>query len=287
MLNVFLLFASIFLRLLFFLAGLIPQLLQKSRTFYPCLMNMKTSKTKSVNANIEVRVKSATGTTYRALVEKRNKKVTYLCERQRGVFTKDCKIARALTELLLSGEYELPYAKHRKMVERLFKVSLNAPEPQSRCRVTNEVLQPENATPPWLMDDEEPQPESETRSDAEIEAALWREVEEEREAALRAESQPAPEASEEPEVKLATHNLKRAGQAPKSINPESKDIKPEPGDQLIRLYKGKLIEVDVLDSGYGWNGEIYPTLTHISWKVTGYQIGGNNFFGLPVQHRSN
>ena len=44
--------------------------------------------------------------------------------------------------------------------------------------------------------------------------------------------------------------------------------------------------VNVLDSGYKWNGEVYPTLTHISWKATGYQIGGNNFFGLPTKRRS-
>ena len=43
--------------------------------------------------------------------------------------------------------------------------------------------------------------------------------------------------------------------------------------------------VDVLDSGYKWDGELYPTLTHISWKATGYQIGGNNFFGLPTKRR--
>ena len=44
--------------------------------------------------------------------------------------------------------------------------------------------------------------------------------------------------------------------------------------------------VNVLDSGYKWKDEIYPTLTHISWKATGYQIGGNNFFGLPTKRRS-
>ncbi len=32
-------------------------------------MNKKTSKAKSVNANLEVRVKSTSGTTYRALVK--------------------------------------------------------------------------------------------------------------------------------------------------------------------------------------------------------------------------
>ena len=94
-----------------------------------------------------------------------------------------------------------------------------------------------------------------------------------------------PEAAGMVEIKLTTYNLKKAGQAPVSITPESKDLKLEPGDQLIRIYKSKLIEVDVLDNGYKWNGEVYPTLTHISWKATGYQIGGNNFFGLPAKRR--
>ncbi len=94
-----------------------------------------------------------------------------------------------------------------------------------------------------------------------------------------------PEATEEVEIKLTTYNLKKTGHPPVSITPESNDIKLEPGDQLIRIYKGKLIEVDVHDSGYKWNGEVYPTFTHISWKASGYQIGGNTFFGLPVKRR--
>ena len=52
------------------------------------------------------------------------------------------------------------------------------------------------------------------------------------------------------------------------------------------LHSGELPpRVDVLECGYKWNGEVYPTLTHISWKATGYQIGGNTFFGLPVKRR--
>ncbi len=46
-----------------------------------------------------------------------------------------------------------------------------------------------------------------------------------------------PEAAEVVEIKLTTYNLKKAGQASVSITPESKDIKLEPGDQLIRIYK--------------------------------------------------
>ncbi len=43
MLNVFMLFANIFLRLLFFLAGLIPQLLQKSQFSFLALSKNKSS----------------------------------------------------------------------------------------------------------------------------------------------------------------------------------------------------------------------------------------------------
>ena len=91
---------------------------------------------------------------------------------------------------------------------------------------------------------------------------------------------------EEAPSKLSTYNLKKAGQAPMSLTPGSDDIKLEPGDQLIRIYKGSLIEVEVTENGYRWNGEVYPTLTHISWKAAGYQIGGNNFFGLPSKPRN-
>lgn len=42
----------------------------------------------------------------------------------------------------------------------------------------------------------------------------------------------------------------------------------------------------VLDSGNKWDGEGFPTLTHISSKATGYQIGGYTFFELPIKHSS-
>ena len=164
----------------------------------------------------------------------------------------------------------------------------------------------------------------------EVEAALWQEIEEAREAeqlaevtmeaqdeeAAEADEESAESAVEEPESnepvteleptaeapaqesaaeaaqpeeapsKLSTYNLKKAGQAPVSLSPQSKDIKLEPGDQLIRIYKRRMIEVEVTEKGYKWNGEVYPTLTHISWKAAGYQISGNTFFGLPSKPRN-
>ena len=182
----------------------------------------------------------------------------------RGAFTKDRKIAKPLTELVISGEYELPHAKHREMVEKLFKVTLSAPERKPRRRSTNDSIQRVEVIPPWLMDEEEQQPQTETPNDAEIEAALWQEVEEAREAELAEElnapvtdveptaEAPAqesiveptkPEAAEVVEIKLTTYNLKKAGQAPVSITPKSNDIKLEPGDQLIRITKDKLIDL--------------------------------------------
>ena len=249
-------------------------------------MNKKTSKAKSVSADIEVRVKSASGTTYRALVEKRNKKVTYLCQHMRGAFTKDRKIAKPLTELVISGEYTLPHAKHREMVEKLFKVTLSAPERKPRRRSTNEAIQREEITPPWLMDDEVPQPQTEAPSEAEIEAALWQEVEDGTATDVATsptatETTPAPEI---PAAKLKTYNIIRAGETtPDEI---SDDTTLAPGDRLIRIYKRTRIEVLFKAPGqYIWQEQEYPTLTHISWKATGYQIGGNTFFGLPVKRR--
>ncbi len=205
-------------------------------------MNKKTSKAKSVSVDIEVRVKSASGTTYRALVEKRNKKVTYLCQHMRGAFTKDRKIAKPLTELVISGEYTLPHAKHREMVEKLFKVTLSAPERQPRRRTTNEAIQRVEVIPPWQ--------EVEEAREAELAEELNEpvtDVEPTAEApAQESGVEPKnPEAVEVVEIKLTTYNLKKAGQAPVSITPESKDIKLESGDQLIRIYKGTLIKVDV------------------------------------------
>jgi len=52
------------------------------------------------------------------------------------------------------------------------------------------------------------------------------------------------------------------------------------------LHSGELPpRVDVHECGYKREDGIYPTLTHISWKVTGYQIGGNNFFEIPTKRR--
>ena len=63
------------------------------------------------------------------------------------------------------------------MVEKLFKVTLSAPERKPSRRSTNIVIQREEFIPPWLMDEEEQQTQTESTSEAEIETALWQERE--------------------------------------------------------------------------------------------------------------
>ena len=156
----------------------------------------------------------------------------------------------------------------------------------------------------------------------EVEAALWQEIEEAREAEQLAEATMEAEESAEAEMQQelesneAVTELEPTAEAPaqesaaEAAQPEAETTPtkhktcnvvlngeeqaraipegyvPAAGDLLIRNYKGEAVEVLVVAKGqYEWNGEVYPTLTHISWKVAGYQISGNTFFGLPIKPR--
>ena len=242
-----------------------------------------------------------------------------------------------LPELVAEGVFTIEDEDSQKTYDKYF----NASKKDKRSKAKKSKKQKKNAEPQVQEQEaaiatieEAPQMEA-AEINEEVEAALWQEIEEAREAeqlaevtmeaqdeeAAEADDESAEPAVEEPESnepesnepvtdveptaeapaqepaaeaaqpeeapsKLSTYNLKKAGQAPVSLSPQSKDIKLEPGDQLIRIYKGSLIEVEVTENGYRWNGEVYPTLTHISWKAAGYQIGGNNFFGLPSKPRN-
>ena len=244
-----------------------------------------------------------------------------------------------LPELIAEGVFTIEDEDSQKTYAKYFNAGKK--DKRSKTKRSKAKKQKKNAEPQVQEQEaaiatieEAPQMEA-AEINEEVEAALWQEIEEAREAeqlaevTMEAQDEEASEADEEsaepvveepesnepesnepvtdveptaeapaqesaaeaaqPEEapsKLSTYNLKKAGQAPVSLSPQSKDIKLEPGDQLIRIYKGSLIEVEVTENGYRWNGEVYPTLTHISWKAAGYQIGGNNFFGLPSKPRN-
>jgi len=55
---------------------------------------------------------------------------------------------------------------------------------------------------------------------------------------------------------------------------------PIPGTVITRKYKGKLLEVKVLEKGFEFEGKPYRSLTGIVKKITGAQWNGYNFFDL-------
>lgn len=58
--------------------------------------------------------------------------------------------------------------------------------------------------------------------------------------------------------------------------------KPElkPGMRLMREWHGKTHQVEVLENGFEWQGEIYTSLSAIAKAITGAKWSGPRFFGL-------
>ncbi|HLN30700.1 MAG TPA: DUF2924 domain-containing protein [Gemmataceae bacterium] len=56
---------------------------------------------------------------------------------------------------------------------------------------------------------------------------------------------------------------------------------PPPGTILKRFYKGKTLQVQVLEHGFACAGEVYPTLSAVAKAVTGSHCNGYLFFRLP------
>ena len=55
---------------------------------------------------------------------------------------------------------------------------------------------------------------------------------------------------------------------------------PLTGTVLSRDYKGRRISVDVLDTGFEYDGKLYKSLSSIAREVTGTRWNGFAFFGL-------
>lgn len=55
---------------------------------------------------------------------------------------------------------------------------------------------------------------------------------------------------------------------------------PAAGSWLIRSYRGRRVEVKLLESGFEWEGVRYPSLTAVAKAVTGSDWNGRLFFGL-------
>ncbi len=54
----------------------------------------------------------------------------------------------------------------------------------------------------------------------------------------------------------------------------------QPGSRLVRDWRGERFEVEVLEKGFGFDGETYRSLSEIARLITGARWSGPRFFGL-------
>ena len=55
---------------------------------------------------------------------------------------------------------------------------------------------------------------------------------------------------------------------------------PIPGTVIVKNYKGKKLEVKVLEKGFEYNNKIYRTLTRLAREITGSHWSGYEFFNI-------
>lgn len=204
---------------------------------------------------------------------------TSICYKGQGKWSADETCTIPLPELLAEGVLKLADQKARTTYEKFCargrRVRRNAAQRQEAQAKVDTSLPWEASKEAEARDEEEPltSAEDEPATSAEDEPASTAEV--------------APVAGQEEQAaRLSTYNLEREGELIR-LHPGTASVTLQAGDILIRRYKKALVQVIVHTIGaYEWAGEVYPTLTHISWKATGYQISGNSFFGLPATPRS-
>lgn len=62
--------------------------------------------------------------------------------------------------------------------------------------------------------------------------------------------------------------------------PKRDDRVPAAGTILGRVYRGKRVEVEVLDNSFRYEGRNYLTMTAVAKQITGTHWNGYKFFGL-------
>ena len=67
---------------------------------------------------------------------------------------------------------------------------------------------------------------------------------------------------------------------PATIRMPYDDRLPRPGTILTRRYKGRTLQVEVLDHGFAFDGNVYRSLSAVAKAATGSHCSGHFFFGL-------
>ena len=190
------------------------------------------------------------------------------------------------------AESEAPAGEAQQDDDDLNVVEAPAEQPEeeywAELEATRELELAEAAA---IGPDEEPEAGEDERL-AEFEAAL------ENAGFNEPEAEQAQEATATGESKPAKAETKAKRPAPCQVilpgetgpQPIPADIELVPGTRLVRIFKGETYEVNVTEAGFEWNGETYPTLTHISWKIPPLQAGRHDILRnprqAPLQHQA-
>ena len=87
-----------------------------------------------------------------------------------------------------------------------------------------------------------------------------------------------------------TRSVHDAYEATEHEPPAPKEAtKPDPlqvGALITREYRGRTLAVRVLEHGFGFEGQVYSSLTAIATKVTGSHWNGKLFFGVTKRETS-
>jgi hypothetical protein len=65
-----------------------------------------------------------------------------------------------------------------------------------------------------------------------------------------------------------------------ALHSRADDRLPPPGTILARQYRGELLEVEVLDQGFAFEGTVYKSLSAVAKAITGSHCNGFAFFRL-------
>ena len=55
---------------------------------------------------------------------------------------------------------------------------------------------------------------------------------------------------------------------------------PAPGNIITKTYRGKTIEVKVLDNGFEYEGKVFKSISRVAMTIVKRQISGYVFFGI-------
>ncbi len=84
-----------------------------------------------------------------------------------------------------------------------------------------------------------------------------------------------------PNGRMDSAQKKRIGPAQRDKLPaKTQPIALRPGTRLVREWQGRSHSVEVRADGFGWNGEVYGSLSAVASAITGAHWSGMRFFRL-------